>query len=396
MNSTIKGTIPLLNLDSVKSPIHVANGMPNAVYRDDELFAFEADAVMGKTWAGLAFVSDLPQKGYAKPLEFMGLPLALLRNHDGEITVVHNVCSHRGMPLIREETAIAGKIRCAYHSWTYDLDGNLKGTPHIGGVGIHEVDGFHCADHGLQVVRSTIWLNMIFINLSGDAPAFSEHIGPLLTRWETFTGKDGLSLATLAPSGSQMELEVNCNYKLAVENYCEAYHLPVVHPALNSYSPLSQHYSIVCDDYGSGQGSHTYTLSDVAGTRLPQFPAWPKDKLQQAEYISFYPNVLLGLQADHVFTIILQPLAVDKTLERLELYYIGDTASSDEFSDCRTAVLEAWKLVFSEDIFAVEGMQKGRRSPAFNGGVFSPVLEEPTHHFHGWVADKYHAFSNAE
>ncbi|MEM8501094.1 MAG: aromatic ring-hydroxylating dioxygenase subunit alpha [Pseudomonadota bacterium] len=391
MNSVSGAKIPLLNLESVHKPIHEANGMPNAVYREPELFAFECEQVMGKTWAGLAFVSDLPQKGYVKPIEFMGVPLLLLRNQQGDIKVVHNVCSHRGMPLVREERAVAGKMRCAYHSWTYDLNGDLKGTPHIGGVGVHEVDGFDCSEHGLKPVRMAIWMNMIFINLSGDAPTFEEHITPLLSRWEQLTGKHGLDQVQPASSGSRMEIEVKANWKLAVENYCEAYHLPVLHPGLNSYSPLNEHYNIICDDYGSGQGSYNYSLSAVAGTTLPQIAEWPEDKIRHAEYISFYPNVLLGLQADHAFAIILQPLAENKTLERLELYYVGDEALSDTYYDCRNSVLEAWQIVFSEDVFAVEGMQEGRRSPAFKGGVFSPVLEGPTHHFHGWVARKYKA-----
>jgi choline monooxygenase len=39
-----------------------------------------------------------------------------------------------------------------------------------------------------------------------------------------------------------------------------------------------------------------------------------------------------------------------------------------------------------EDISAIEGMQKGRGSPVYNGGNFSPVMDAPTHQFHNWVA----------
>ena len=51
--------------------------------------------------------------------------------------------------------------------------------------------------------------------------------------------------------------------------------------------------------------------------------------------------------------------------------------------------LESWRQVFSEDIFVVEGMQKARYSPAFTGGVFSAVMDVPSHHFHQWVAERY-------
>ena len=383
--------IPLHVLNKVRQPIAQANGMPNAAYDDAALFGFERDSVLGTTWAGLEFASALPQNSYVKPVDFMGLPLVIMRNKTGELKVFHNVCSHRGMVLIREEGTIEGMIRCPYHSWTYNLEGELKGTPHIGGVGVHKVEGFSCENYGLSEVRSTVWLGMIFINLDNQAPAFSEFIAPVLARWEAFTGKGGFEQIRVAPSHSSLELTVKANWKLAVENYCEAYHLPWVHPALNSYSPLNQHYNIIHNDYLSGQGSYTYNLSDVAGTTLPQFPDWPQDKIRQAEYLSLYPNVLLGVQADHVFMIILQPQANNLTVEKLELAFIGDVACQDEYAAHRKAVLDSWEVVFKEDIFAVEGMQSGRKSPGFQGGVFSPVLDAPTHHFHGWVATQYEA-----
>ncbi|MGJ8558430.1 MAG: SRPBCC family protein, partial [Sulfitobacter geojensis] len=45
-----------------------------------------------------------------------------------------------------------------------------------------------------------------------------------------------------------------------------------------------------------------------------------------------------------------------------------------------------WKEVFAEDVFVVEGMQRGRHATGFDGGRFSPVMDGPTHMFHDWVA----------
>jgi choline monooxygenase len=384
-----KHNIPLAVLDAVHQPIAQASGLPNAAYDDPNLFAYERDNVLGKNWAGLLFASELPKNGFAKPVDFMGLPLAVMRNREGELKVFHNVCSHRGMILLREETEVEGMVRCPYHSWTYDLNGNLKGTPHIGGVGKHSAAGFVCEKHGLRGIRSSIWNDIVFINLSGDAQPFSDFISPLEQRWAEFTGEEGFSNLKIAPTGTSMELTVNANWKLAVENYCEAYHLPWVHPSLNTYSPLDQHYNLIVNDDMSGQGSYSYNLSDIAGTSLPQFKDWPADKIRQAEYVSLYPNILLGVQADHVFSIILMPQSNHCTLEKLQLAYIGPEATGDEYAACRSSVLESWKVVFGEDVFAVEGMQKGRKSPAYQGGVFSPVLDGPTHHFHQWVAKQY-------
>ncbi|MCS4505988.1 aromatic ring-hydroxylating dioxygenase subunit alpha [Arhodomonas aquaeolei] len=375
-------------IDAVTRPTHEASGMPNEVYVDERFFAVERDRVMAGTWACIGFASDLPQNGYAKPVRFMGLPLVMIRNREGEINVFHNVCSHRGMELVQEETAVQGALRCPYHSWTYDLDGNLKGTPHIGGVGEHKVEGFDCTNHGLRSIRSAEWMDMIFINLSGDAPGFDEHIAPLEARWREFIGDDGFHLMRRVNMGGSLDIEVDCNWKLAVENYCEAYHLPWVHPSLNSYSRLEDHYTITLDGPFAGQGSRAYNLADVAGTRLPEFPAWPADRRRHAEYIAFFPNVLLGIQIDHAFALMLEPVSQGRTVEHLRAYYVGDEAARDEYASARRATLESWRVVFSEDIAAVEGMQLGRSSPAFSGGVFSPVMDIPTHHFHRWVAGR--------
>jgi choline monooxygenase len=59
------------------------------------------------------------------------------------------------------------------------------------------------------------------------------------------------------------------------------------------------------------------------------------------------------------------------------------------FASCRAAVLKSWDTVFREDVFAVEGMQAGRDSPGFDGGVLTPVQDIPTQHFHSWVARQY-------
>ena len=381
--------IPIATIEAVLQPIAQAKGLPNAVYRDPALFEIERDVVLGTSWAAIAFASELPCNGYASPVDFMGLSLAVMRNHEGEYKVFHNVCSHRGMPLIQGKTEVPGSLRCPYHSWTYDLNGKLKGTPHIGGAGVHQVEGFSCENHGLKAVRSALWMGIIFVNLSGDAEDFDSYIAPLTQRWQGFIGEHGLIDLQLAVGDSNMELEVRANWKLAVENYCEAYHLPWVHPALNTYSPLTQHYNIMIDECMAGQGSYAYKLSEVAGMALPQFEQWPRQQIHQAEYISLYPNVLLGIQADHVFALILVPLANDRTLEKLQLYYIGEQATGDDFAECRAAVMESWRVVFAEDVFAVEGLQEGRKSPAFHGGVFTPVMDAPTYHFHRWVAKRY-------
>ena len=106
-----------------------------------------------------------------------------------------------------------------------------------------------------------------------------------------------------------------------------------------------------------------------------------------AEYIALYPNVLLGAQRDHAFAIILEPVSHDRTIEHIHLYYAAPT--TDESMRAKNAT--QWKTVFEEDIGVVEGMQRGRAAPGFDGGRFSPAMDSPTHCFHDWVAGRLQA-----
>ena len=368
-------------------PITEAVGLPNLAYEDAGFLKYERDVVLAGTWVGLAFTDTIPARPFAQPLEFLGLPLLVVRDRRGELNVFHNVCSHRGVQLVGEPTPLAGLIVCPYHSWSYTTNGELKATPHVGGVDHHQCAGFDASAHGLKTVRSAVYLGILFVNLSGNAPPFERHIAELDRRTATLIGADGPSRLRPGISDAKLSLSVRCNWKLAVENYCEAYHLPWVHPELNAYSTLADHYCFFGSDF-AGQGSHSYRGSEIAGAHLPYFEAWPRARLHVAEYPALYPNVLLGFHADHAFAVLLIPEAIDRTREELRIFYVDAGADDDAYRECRAATLRAWRVVFEQDVPAVEKMQIGRGSPGYDGGVFSPVMDTVTHHFHTWVADR--------
>ena len=370
-------------LDAVRRPVASAKGLPNAHYTDPQVFSEETDALLKSTWAGLAVASDVPDPGDAVPITFLDMPLLLLRDKQGVVRVFNNVCRHRGMILVETPRHIEGAIRCPYHSWCYTTDGRLVTTPHVGGPGQNTDPNIDRAALGLIEVRSHIWHDIVFINITGDAPNFEEQHADLLSRWHDFDqpyihgGPD-----------SRFTLDVATNWKLAVENYCESYHLPWVHPGLNSYSRLEDHYNIVEPQKFSGQGTHVYRqLTSEEGSQFPDFADLSSFWDKGAEYIALYPNVLLGAQRDHAFAIILEPLAHNQTREHVHLYY-ARIGTDDAL---RASNAAQWKQVFEEDISVVEGMQRGRAAPHFDGGRFSPAMDAPTHCFHDWVAARLQA-----
>ena len=71
----------------------------------------------------------------------------------------------------------------------------------------------------------------------------------------------------------------------------------------------------------------------------------------------------------------------------MEIYYVGEKASkSKDFKLLRKQNHKLWEDIQKEDVDIIQRMQIGRNSPAYNGGNFSPIMDNPTHHFHKWVA----------
>ncbi len=371
-------------LSSVLADVNTANGLPNEHYIDPAIFAEEKHSVLYANWSGIGFGKDVPEPGDARPVDFLGMPLLVVRDRDGEIGVFQNTCRHRGMILVDAPKKIGGVIRCPYHSWCYDLKGKLRATPHVGGPGQNRHDDIDRDKLGLVPVRSYVWRDIIFVNVDGDAPEFEDAHGALMERWKEFEQPvfHGGEL-------SSFKLEVKTNWKLAVENYCESYHLPWVHPGLNSYSRLEDHYNIEKQGHFSGQGTLVYRqLTDEDGAKLPDFEGLSDKWDEGAEYIALYPNVLIGVQRDHSFAIVLEPIDQENTVEHIELYYSQSEQATPDLDKLRTLNAQQWKVVFEEDIFVVEGMQKGRYGALFDGGRFSPVMDGPTHTFHHWVASQ--------
>jgi len=360
-----------------------ARPLPAQAYVSQDWFDAERALLWSRSWVCLTAGSYVPNKGDVIPLDLAGVPLFAMRGRDGAVRVFHNACPHRGMKLVSEKGNAGALLTCPYHNWAFGLSGELRQTPHIAGTGKHDCPGFDKTQFRVKEVASAVWFDQVFVNLSGDAEPFEDFIAPVAARWSAF---DQGSLRH-GGADSVLTFDLNCNWKLAVENFCEAYHLPMVHPGLNSYSRLEDHYSIEEDGRFSGQGSLVYQPAREAGaSALPKFPDLPEHWSTRAEYLALYPNVLLGIHADHFYAVRVYPDGPDRAREVFDIYYAGDEPTGPGYANVRANVRETWREVFLEDVGVVEGMQDGRASPGFDGGVFTPVLEGPSHCFHRWSA----------
>ena len=375
-------------LDVVSKPIAESHGLPNECYISEEYTKIERKKLFEDKWVVIGAASSLPKIGDAKPYNLLNLPMIILRDKKNKIRVFHNVCSHRGYKIMQKPCTIKNVIRCPYHSWSYDTHGTLVATPHIGGMNKHEVDKFDKSKSGLKEIRSCVWLDLIMININNNEIAFEEYIKPLSDRWAEFWPEKDRKLISHSKDYGYFNLKAKCNWKFAIENYCESYHLPWVHPGLNSYSKIEDHYHIQgLPNRFAGQGTVVYNPRLKGKEKFPSFPNWPKNKEHIAEYVALFPNVMLGVHKDHYYAYWLEPIDHKYTIEHMEIYYVGEkAANSKKFKSIRKQNYKLWKGVQSEDVSIIEGMQEGRNSPSYNGGNFSPIMDNPTHHFHKWVA----------
>ena len=388
LNKKLSDILDPNKIEVVKNPIEKAHGLPNECYLNNDYLEFEKEKIFKNNWTMIGVASSVPNPGDAKPFNLLGIPILIVRNKENQVKVFHNVCSHRGFKLVDQECKLKNVIRCPYHSWSYDFNGKLTVTPHIGGLGKHEVEGFDKNNSNLKEIKSNIWMDLIFININSNAKPFEDFIKPLEDRWSKFISKKDQKLIRHSTDNGYFNMTVNSNWKFAIENYCESYHLPWIHPELNKVSNISDHYHIEDENLSfSGQGSNKYSQQFDGNIKFKCFPNWPTELSEKSEYVSLYPNVMLGIHIDHFYAFWLEPISNNQTKEHFELYYVGDeSASSDEFKDIREKNFAFWQEVMNEDVTAIEGMQKGRNSPAYNGGNFSPVMDTPTLMFHKWVA----------
>ncbi len=386
--SEIYKIIEKKKLDVVKQTISKAHGLPNECYTNKEYTLIERKKLFEDKWTVIGTASSLAKVGDVKPFDLLGLPLLIVRNKKDKIKVFHNVCSHRGVKLVDKPGNIRNIIRCPYHSWSYTADGELVATPHIGGMNKHHSSKFDKSKSNLKEIKSYVWLDLIIVNISNNQIPFEKYIKPLDDRWSKFWISKDRKLINHANDFGYFNLKAKCNWKFAIENYCESYHLPWVHPGLNEYSKIDDHYHIQgLPNRFAGQGTINYNPKFKGKEKFPSFPNWPKNKENIAEYVALFPNVMLGIHKDHYYAYWLEPIDHENTLEHMEIYYVGEKAAkSKKFKSLRKQNHKLWEDIQKEDVDIIQRMQIGRNSISYNGGNFSPDMDNPTHQFHKWVS----------
>ena len=343
-------------------------GLPAKSYIDENFWKKECETVLSNDWLFVGFAHELKNSGDVIPLFIANKPILLVRNNSNEIKAFHNVCSHRCLKLVDEKKNVGKIIRCPYHAWSYDLDGNLKAAPHVGGTNEHKPKGFNFFDHGLKPIKIHIWHDWIFINFNGKAKKFEQYAKPLISKFNDIDFTK-LKYAATLDFGN-----INTNWKFLIENFIEPYHVQFVHKTTTN-QPLKDHYTVVdgvC--YGSGV--------DVAEEDVKNSTALSVT----SRYLSLFPNFIIGTYFPNQIGVYLNvPIGPGLTSQKRIIYTTdGKDMSEEEIK----MVKNIWWSVHKEDHEMCERLQEGRYSPASHeGGLLSPVWEKGVQAFQKLIVD---------
>lgn len=228
-------------MSSTPTTFDPLQALPNRFFRSTALAELERERIWHDDWVFVGTEDAVAEPGDQRAVTVGTQPVLLIRQQDGELAALSNLCAHRGTLLVEGE-ANGKRIQCPYHAWTFAEDGRLLSLPFA------ERDEVDKAAHCLPQYNVATWHGLIFVSL-GDPEPFEQRIS-IVDRFLQQGGIDDLHHWSNHEDSEIWE----CNWKLAALNAMESYHLFQVHPeTLEPYSPTKESY------YLSGSARSTAT-----------------------------------------------------------------------------------------------------------------------------------------
>ena len=155
--------------------------IPGGRYTDARFFELEKQHIWRKSWLLAGHTDEVPGPGCFRLWEQAGQPVVIVRTQSGTVNAFYNTCSHRGAPVITEQSGKRTRLTCQYHGWSYGHDGNL--------IAIRDPEDYRDLDYssrGLRSIRCEQFGNLIFVNFDDDAPTLLDWLGPIAEEWREF------------------------------------------------------------------------------------------------------------------------------------------------------------------------------------------------------------------
>jgi Rieske 2Fe-2S family protein len=350
----------------------VEAGLPAHWYYDDAQYKRELEAFWYRGWIAACREEELASPGDWRVASIGSQKIILLRNEKGELRAFHNTCRHRGSILCEKESGkfARGRIVCPYHSWTYDLDGRLAGTPRR-----METPDFDAKDFPLFGVSVDTWGGFVFVNLARGKGAAG-----LQEKYRDYNFQN-------LRIGKRIVVEVKANWKLLVENFAECFHCPPVHPELCRVVTAYQEAGAwgLAEKSSSRpeykKGATTLTMDGTS--RIPPF-----ENLNDAERKTIYvpemlpPNLFFNIQPDYVNSHMMFPTGPQSV--RIVYDWLFEPRHLPLPAADLQHYVALWEITNAQDARNCEWQQQGIHALPFRHGHYVPQ-EFDAHRFAQWV-----------
>jgi Rieske 2Fe-2S family protein len=383
--------------------------LPAPFYLSEAIFEQDVARIFGRYWIYVGVESEIAEPGDFFTVEIGSASVIIVRDDDMGINAFHNVCRHRGARLRSAGSGIVGNLVCPYHSWTYNLRGELIHNEHMG-------ENFDKCQFNLKSVHVRSLAGLLFICLAEQPPADFEAMRAVL---EPYIAPHDIANTKVAYQSDLIELG---NWKLTMENNRECNHCSANHPELTiplleygfGYQPTPQNIgkleefnqllasehsrwescglpSVAVDtldrttgyravrlpiaQYGESQTIDTKVactklLGNLQHTKLGGLSVWTQ------------PNSWHHFMSDHIVTFSVLPVSAGRTLLRTRWLVHKDAQEGVDYDVAKLS--SVWLATNSQDGGLVERTHVGVSSPAYQPGPYSPYTEGLVDVFTEW------------
>ena len=355
-------------IERLRAPVRQAQHAPGFIYNSPEHFAREKENIFMRDWLFVAHEQELESSGDYLTLRVLGEPTLLTRDNEGKLNAFANVCLHRGVEVATGRGNLK-EFMCPYHGWLYDLEGRLVGAPYM-----KEAEGFDPTRCRLKRLGIENWKGNVFITFNDDPPPFDDFIAPLNEDvGDLFAGDVRI--------GNRIELEFPCNWKFAVENLMDFYHVGVLHAGtFGQYFDWTEE-GVKINERGGVYIKYTSASPTPEGKTLFRMLPWLEEAGENERFgcmAYLAPNMHVFGRCDVVRPIQIWPQDPDTC--RAVIYHLFPSAWCEEpdfAAKCK--VYRDYQIqVLEEDQSMLTSLQAAMGSKEYTPGPMSH-LEGPIH-----------------
>jgi phenylpropionate dioxygenase-like ring-hydroxylating dioxygenase large terminal subunit len=322
----------------------------SSVYVDPDRLAAETATLFRGRALPVGLSADLPSTGDCLAVEVAGVPLLLVRGEDAAVRGFLNICRHRGGRVFTGRGRPGRALKCPYHSWAYDLDGELLGQP----LARDAFEGLERCEFGLRRITVAERFGLIMARFD-DAPLDVEAelsgLGAEIGSWEFdswhyFAERSGV---------------FDANWKLIHDTFTESYHVFSLHR--NTLAPDMLSTPFVGENFGP------HTRGAVMRKEVTRLLERPESEWELKPYASIvyllFPSVVINLpMSGHAELWEMYPEPEDPHRTRVNVrFYVPRLPETDEERAYWEAnVRFTHKVVFEEDFGQQQDIHRSLRT----------------------------------